>query len=482
MKFSTIDKFVAIFVAMEVESKKNVYRLSQITKSIHRALEVATGGKHYWVKAEISQWKTSQKGHAYLELVEMQGGQKMAAIQAVIWSMEMQVLQSKLKGDFGQIFNQGSEIVCMVGVEYHPVFGLKLRIIDVDISFTLGELEKRRRACIERLRSEGLLSLNRQLPVPRILQRIALITAPGSAAYTDFTKHLEANEFGYSIRVTTFSVRVQGVQSAAEIRQALLSINYDQFDAIAIIRGGGSTLDLDGFNDYELCKAAALCPLPILSGIGHETDLSVLDMVVGLPHKTPTAVADYIIDQMQSFEIDLLGMLNAILRQSKNRLSRDLLILENSLSVIKRSPASFVHRQRGDLHNISGKLARLTVEKLQRSRQVLKDLSGDIALNSKQKLAQRESQKIHELQELLIIYTQHRMQGISQQLENLQQTIKLLRPEKLLARGFSISRIQGKAIRDVRDLQSGDEIETELFNGNFRSVITQIHKKNNNDE
>lgn len=460
---------------MNTETHKKIFRLSKLTNAIQRALEQATGGQNYWVKAEISQWKISNTGHAYLDLVEMENGQKIASLSAVIWQADLRLMQLKLQGDFGQILKQGSEIVCKCNLEFHSVYGLKLRIIDIDLSFTLGALEQRKRETLERLRSENLINRNKELPIPRVIQRIALITAPGSAAWQDFSEHLLKNEFGYAFKIITYAVPVQGKASASKIEKAIASIPFNEFDVIAIIRGGGSTLDLDGFNDYDLCKKVALCPIPILSGIGHESDQSLLDIVAGLPHKTPTAVADYIIDHMHNFEKQMLNMLSNITRMATQRISRDVLVMENVQSVLKRYPLSGVHRKRGDLHNISSRILRLSAEYLHERKQNVQTITLNISQFSLQKIKQTEKNKLTELQNQLHILSKHQLQSLHRQMIDIQQSVELIRPEKSLARGFSISRKDQNALKSVEQIAPGDTITTTLSHGSFESKVTKIH-------
>jgi exodeoxyribonuclease VII large subunit len=461
---------------MNSESQKKIFRLSQLASAIHRALDNATGGQSYWVKAEISQWKVSNSGHAYLDLVEMHHGQKAASLSAVIWQNELSFMRQRLKGDFEQIFKQGSEIVCKCNIEFHPVFGLKLRIIDIDLSFTLGALEQRKRQTLQRLREENLINRNRELPIPIVIQRIALLTAPGSAAWKDFTEHLLRNEFGYTFKITTYAVPVQGSQSAMEISKTLLAIPCNEFDVIAIIRGGGSTLDLDGFNDYELCKTTALCPIPVLSGIGHESDQSLLDIVAGLPHKTPTAVADFIIDHMHEFESQIRNILANITRLASQRISRDTLIMENVQSILKRYPTSNIHRKRGDLHNISSRILRLSAEYIHDKKQSIQKLVQNIEQLSMLKIKQTEKTKLAELQNQLHLLSKHQLQNLQRQMIDIQQSIELIRPEKSLARGFSISRKDQKAIKFIDQIALNDSIHTTLFHGSFESIVTKINK------
>ena len=251
----------------------------------------------YWVRAEIAQ--LTDKGHCYLELVEKADrGIFAAKMRATCWSNTWQLLSAYFLQETGRRPEAGMQVLVEVSIEFHPVYGLSLNIHNIDPSFTLGDLARQRQLTLEQLERDGVLDLNRSLPLPTLIRRIAVISAEGAAGYGDFCHQLQDNPYGLRFTTQLFQAVMQGDGAARSIIAALNAIaeNSDDFDAVAIIRGGGSTTDLTCFDTYELASHCAQFPLPIFSGIGHTRDVSIVDRVVHSSLKTPTAVAESLID------------------------------------------------------------------------------------------------------------------------------------------------------------------------------------------
>lgn len=263
----------------------------------------------YWVRAEIAQ--LTDKGHCYLELVEKSEKNIFAAkMRATCWSNTWQLLSAYFLQETGRRPEAGMQVLVEVSIEFHPVYGLSLNIHNIDPSFTLGDLARQRQLTLEQLERDGVLDLNRSLPLPTLIRRIAVISAEGAAGYGDFCHQLQDNPYGLRFTTQLFPAVMQGDGAARSIIAALNAIaeNSDDFDAVAIIRGGGSTTDLTCFDTYELASHCAQFPLPIFSGIGHTRDVSIVDRVVHSSLKTPTAVAEALIDHnaQQLVRIDQL--------------------------------------------------------------------------------------------------------------------------------------------------------------------------------
>lgn len=251
----------------------------------------------YWVRAEIAQ--LTDKGHCYLELVEKADrGIFAAKMRATCWSNTWQLLSAYFLQETGRRPETGMQVLVEVSIEFHPVYGLSLDIHNIDPSFTLGDLARQRQLTLEQLERDGVLDINRSLPLPTLIRRIAVISAEGAAGYGDFCHQLQDNPYGLRFTTQLFPALMQGDGAARSIIAALNAIaeNSDDFDAVAIIRGGGSTTDLTCFDTYELASHCAQFPLPIFSGIGHTRDVSIVDRVVHSSLKTPTAVAEALID------------------------------------------------------------------------------------------------------------------------------------------------------------------------------------------
>ena len=250
----------------------------------------------YWVRAEIAQ--LTEKGHCYLELVEKaEGGMFAAKIRATCWSNTWQLIKAYFLQETGKIPETGMQVLVEVSVSYHPVYGLSLNVQNIDPHFTLGNLARQRQLTLQRLEQEGVLEMNKSLPLPAVIRRIAVISAEAAAGYGDFCHQLANNEYRLLFSTRLFPAVMQGEQAPRSIIAALNAIaaQEEDFDVVVIIRGGGSSTDLTCFDDYALAAHCAQFPLPILSGIGHTRDVSIVDIVVHMALKTPTAVAETLI-------------------------------------------------------------------------------------------------------------------------------------------------------------------------------------------
>lgn len=279
--------------------------LSQLQSRISIVVEDAFD-RPIWVVAEIAELKLNRSGHCYLELVEKGEREAIcASARGVIWRTGYQSLMRRFEAESGRTLAAGMKILAKIAVSYHPLYGLSLQIVDLDPTYTLGDIEQRKRETIERLQREGVWDMNRTLPLPRVVQRIAIVSSATAAGYRDFMREIEGRI--YRIDTTLFEAVMQGEMAEQSIIEALSTIaeRCDDFDAVAIIRGGGSTGDLDCYNGYELASFVAQFPLPILSGIGHDKDVSITDMVAAVPLKTPTAVAAWICDRAADFDGEL---------------------------------------------------------------------------------------------------------------------------------------------------------------------------------
>lgn len=274
----------------------NSLSLSELCAELDQCIQQGLPGT-YWVRAEIAQ--LTDKGHCYLELVEKgEKGMFAAKMRATCWSNTWQLISAYFMQETGKRPEPGMQVLVEVSVGYHPVYGLSLNIQNIDPSFTLGDLARQRQLTLQQLEKDGVLEMNKSLPLPTVIRRIAVVSAEAAAGYGDFCHQLMDNPYNLSFNTQLFPATMQGDQAARSIIAALNAIaeNADDFDCVAIIRGGGATTDLTCFDTYELASHCAQFPLPILSGIGHTRDISIVDLVVHSSLKTPTAVAEMIVD------------------------------------------------------------------------------------------------------------------------------------------------------------------------------------------
>jgi len=384
----------------------------------------------YWVQAELSDVRTNATGHCYLEFVEKDawGNSLIAKARGVIWANLFKLLKPYFEEATGQPFVSGIKVLVQVSVSFHELYGYTLTVQDIDPTYTLGDMARRRREILKQLEEEGVLTLNKELEIPVLPQRIAVISSATAAGYGDFCHQLRHNSRDFFFYTELFPAIMQGDRVEESILAALdliLSRQAD-FDVVVIIRGGGATSDLSGFDTYLLAASCAQFPLPIITGIGHERDDTVLDSVAHTRVKTPTAAAEFLINAMDE-AADLLDDLASELYSGVlSRLDAE----RQRLSGYKSHIPSAVFTR------ISGaKLSLLTMQK---------DLSQVVKAS----------------------LSRHR-----HQMELLQQRVADASPEKQLARGYSVTLKDGKVVKDASLLNPGDELTTRLHKGSFKSTV-----------
>lgn len=406
---------------------KKALSLSELLTSVKELIKEGLPDL-YWVIAEIAEAKENQKGHLYLTLVQKQGDRLLAQTKANIWAYEYRNILDKFRSATGEGFKVGMKVMVLVSVEFHELYGMSLVIKDIEPSYTIGDMALKKKAIIERLKAEGLIDRNKSLSLPLVPQRIAIISSPQSAGYEDFVVTLTHNQYGYYFEHKLFASMMQGDEVKTNMIECLNKISAckDDFDLVVIIRGGGSSVDLSCFDDYEIANAVAQCPLPVITGIGHEKDDTVLDIVAHTRLKTPTAVAEFIISGMRAFEEQLIGAFKRV---------RDLTL-----------EALNTHRQR--LQSLSNRLTYSAKTNTTTAFNHLKVL--DLRL--------RQSQR-------------HLIELHLTKLTRFKQAVKHLSPENILQRGYSITYLNGKALKDASTAKNGDVIETRLKVGTLKSII-----------
>lgn len=458
------------------EAKPKIYRLQRLAEAIQGLFQRELGNQSFWVKAEIAEISKSASGHAYLSLVEERDGLRLASLQAVLWKADYQVLENQISADVPSLLQRGQELVLRVLVDFHPVFGLKLIIKDIDLSFSLGELEKRRQENLKNLEASGRIDTNRNIPEKRVWQRIALISSKEAAALKDFVQHLQINEFDYQFHVKLFPSKVQGKEAPLALIKALQSVNQSEYDCIVIVRGGGSSLDLDAFNDLALCFEILNCTIPVLSGIGHESDWTLVDRVSHTSQKTPTAVADYLIDKMVAYERDLNLIYQNVAHRTKDKLHLENKLLQEHENTLKQEPIHLLELKRGYVHQYANGLVRGVTDQLHQHEQSIQGYKAQLLDKPLQVIKKHFKPDLLRLQERLELFAKHQFNQTQSSLETLKNSLELLSPNQTLKRGFSITRFDGKSVRDIESLEIGYSIETEIETGKIISEIIKIEK------
>lgn len=336
--------------------------LLELQSRIKESIADAFPGR-YWVKAEIASWSPRANGHCYLSLSQSRGGKSVAEARAMIWKWHYPMLKALFEEQTGQTLQAGITVLVRVQVSFSELYGVALYIDDIDTSFTLGQQALERKRNIERLQKDGYMDMQKELALPELPYRLAVITSNTAAGYQDFRNHLLNNPEGYAFQLDLYEALMQGEQAPASIMDALEEAAQEGYDAILILRGGGSELDLACFDDYELAIAIATCPVPVMTAIGHDKDLHIADMVANTFVKTPTALADLFLDAYaaQDAMLDRLaqrigGGLRRLVNESELRLSR----AENAVSqAVQRRIGALEMR----LQRIVGRISRGLLQK-----------------------------------------------------------------------------------------------------------------------
>ena len=310
--------------------------LLELQSRIKESIADAFPGR-YWVKAEIASWSPRANGHCYLSLTQSRGGKSVAEARAVIWKWNYPTLKALFEEQTGQSLQAGITVLVRVQVNFSELYGISLYIDDIDTSFTLGQQALERKRNIERLQKDGYMDLQKELALPDLPYRLAVITSHTAAGYQDFRNHLLHNPEGYAFQLDLYEALMQGEQAPASIMAALEEAAGEGYDAILILRGGGSELDLACFDDYELAIAIATCPVPVITAIGHDKDVHIADMVAHNSVKTPTALADLFLEayEAQDALIDRLGQ--RIATAAQRLVNRQELRLGNAEAAIGRA-------------------------------------------------------------------------------------------------------------------------------------------------
>ena len=403
--------------------------LRELQRAVKRTLEEGFE-LPVWVSAEIAEIKVNYSGHCYLELVEKGGanGVPTAQARAMIWSSSYPRIAARFEHETGRPLAAGLQILAKALVSYHEIYGFSLQISDIDPTYTLGGMERQRQQTIAQLQEEGVWEMNRQLEAPTGIQRIAVVSSAHAAGCRDFCKELEKSPYRFDL--TLFDAFVQGAEAENSIICALgrIAARADEFDAVALIRGGGSASDLNCFNAYRLCAHVAQFPLPVLTGIGHDKDTSVADMVAYAALKTPTAVAGWLVERLANAEggFDYLAVR------------------------LREVTCRRTHAAKLQLERLTAELRRTSGERLTRERLRTEGLTGRPAEAAREWIA-RQKQRLNNAAEIAAAHA----------------------PERLLKLGFALLHGAGGAITSAAQAQPGDEVEIRLADGTITATINK---------
>ena len=431
----------------------------------------------FLVIAEIADVKENRSGHCYLELVEKreEDDAVIATARATIWAFTYRMLRPYFETTTGKSLQKGIKVLVRVEIVFHELYGYSLNIKDIDPTFTVGDLERKRKEIIDRLTQEGVIDMNRELEFPMLPKTVAIISSPTAAGYGDFVDQLHRNVYGYAFHTKLFPAVMQGEKTTESIIAALERIyEYESlFDVVVIIRGGGSQTDLGSFDSYELAANVAQFPIPILAGIGHERDETIVDRVAYRSVKTPTAAAAFLIECFNEVDSVLEDAKETLVRETRRILQEEKTRQVVRITEFKQFTRLFLEGQANNLTLSSRRVehaSRLFVQgRINGLNQLKMKVEGKVGA-----LFERQRNRLDDMQKTMVRKTTELFTANRYFLELAETKMKYVDPKNILEKGFSITRINGKAVRETDRVKKGDVLETELFKGVIRSEIKDI--------
>ncbi|MDR0265247.1 MAG: exodeoxyribonuclease VII large subunit [Sphingobacterium sp.] len=413
----------------ELIQDKTIFSLLEVSRSIQKTLAERYKSL-YWIKAEMNKLNHyTHSGHCYPELVEKQDGKIVAEIRSILWKADYNRINSNFLKIAQEPLREGITMLFQASISYDPMYGLSLRIVDIDPTFTLGELEKEKLDSIRKLKAEGIYESNKSLAFPVVPKRLAIISVETSKGLSDFYKIINQNPWGYRIECTLFPALLQGDKSVPSIinQLAVIAERISMYDVVAIIRGGGGEVGLSSYNNYLLARAIAVFPIPVLTGIGHSTNYTVSEMVAYKNAITPSELADFLIQKFHNFAIPI--------------------------------------------DRAAERIQQLILSRFKEERHTLSQLATHIQWVGKREI-QTSSTAIQQIQNELHSLIKLRFYECKTALTHTERIIQLSDPIRLLKQGFSITKVNGKLLQSVTQVSPGDVIQTILEYGELTSTVT----------
>jgi exodeoxyribonuclease VII large subunit len=454
-----------------MSTERQIFSLKQVVSSIRKTIEERYA-QTYWMKAEIYKFNRFPSGHAFPEIVQRENDKIVAQLSGTIWKQNYERINQQFVEVVKEPLKDGSNLLMQVKITFNELYGLSLQIIDIDPSFSLGEVQKQREETLKRLQKEGILNCNQQLPFPLLPKRIAVISADSSKGLSDFMEVLINNEEGYSFFTFLFNAYLQGDQAVDSIIQTLEKIKKvrQHFDLVVIVRGGGAEVGMTCYNHYELCKAIATFPLPILTGIGHSTNLNVAEMIAYRNAITPTKLAEFLIQTFREFDQEIRYGQHVVRTKSMDVLFNANQQLDALLRLFKQISKHSARVSKQLLFDLTKSLEYNSQKCVTKNQNQLKNIVVQISHNARFDLKERFN-LINQHQEKLKFRSTNLLNSTSRNIVELEKNLDLLDPIHVMKRGFSITRQNGKAITSPSEIENEVEIVTEVAEGQFRSIV-----------
>ncbi len=459
-----------------MSEEKKIFTLTQLNTSLERFINEKFQNVNYWVIAEIAR-VNEKRGHRYIELADSDGEGKLSAkMSASMWKSNYEVVLALVGRDLERILQPGNKALFQIRIEFHSIYGMKLNILDIDPNYSYGEIERKKQETIKRLKEEGHFYKQSEIYLPTIVKRIAIIGSKGTSGHKDFINEISTNAIFTRFKIKEFQSSVQGENAPKELAQALREARLYNVDVIVIIRGGGSQMDLNCFNDYELCKEICLTKIPVLTGIGHETDEVVADLVARQKAITPSAIAQHIYLQIGMFlatvndsfhrVINLTNLQMSETKETFQHLSNYLvhysqqLLTENKQILAEESHHlqvgfyKIINTQKSDLELVLNKISNLSSNKIQ--------MANDVELSA--------------VMDRIGMSALNLMKHSSIEIDNLEELLRLLNPEELLRKGYTISTVEGKDVYTLENVE-GKTLKTLTDKSIITSTIINIENQ-----
>ncbi|MBI3136880.1 MAG: exodeoxyribonuclease VII large subunit [Bacteroidetes bacterium] len=462
----------------EQVDNKQVFTLTEVANSIRKTIADRYASA-YWIKAEINKLNVYAKsGHCFPELVDKRDGKIECEMQATIWKLDFDRINRAFKAAINEPLKDGIKVLLLATISYEPKYGLSLIIRDIDPSFSLGELEREKKETIERLQKEKLFGKNKLVSLALLPKRIAVISVETSKGYQDFIKVIDQNIFGYRFFHMLFPAVLQGDASIKTIRSQLSRIKKvkGHFDAVAIIRGGGADVGLSSFNNYQLAKAICNFPLPVFTGIGHSTNLTVTEMVAFQSAITPTELGDFFLQKFHNFAVPVQRAEELLLQDTMQLVEIEKRHFDHTTRLFKNLVKNRLRELNQEIYQLTRGVLTGTRLRLQTEHESLQQTRYALARESRELIGEQQRELKRSFTNLQKD-TGRLLKTQDEQLKHTAKIIKLVDPMNVVQRGYSITSVNGKLVRSVDQLAAGDILETLILDGTIESKV-EVTKKN----
>lgn len=453
-----------------------IFTLQQVVSSIRKTIEERYN-RTYWVKAEMHKLGRTRAGHCYPELVQKEEGKIVAEMRGTIWKHSFERINQRFMQVVKEPLKEDTTLLMNVKVSFHEIYGMSLQISDIDPNYSLGELQRERAETLKKLQKNGLIDANQGIDFPLLPKRVAVISADSSKGLSDFMKVINENSWGYRFFTLLFPASLQGDQAEHSIIAQLNKIKKVQshFDIVAIVRGGGGEVGMSCYNNYNLCKAIATFPLPVLTGIGHSTNLTVAEMVSYRNAITPTELGDFLIQAFHNFSLPLKDAAKTIKVQSIQAVEVNKLQLGRTSSSFSAAVRGALGQEKLILNGAKNEIKAGAKERIVFFKERISQVERSMVSQGKMSLQLQHAQ-LRRITEQLSLHTKSSLLKNKNTFEHAVQSIRLMNPINVLKRGFSITTFNGKTIGESNNVKNGDVVSTRTAKFTIESEVITMKK------